>query len=66
MPDEDPTKPKKPPAGPGAHYLNLRNVKKLPPEEQRKVFDRIREAIDKELHPADKEQTEEQKEKPPE
>jgi len=66
MPDEKPTKTPQTNAGRGAHYHNLKNVKKLPPEEQRKVFDRIRDAIDRELHPADKEQPDDQKEKPPE
>lgn len=66
MPDEDPTKPQKPPVGPGAHYHNLKNVSKLPPEERRKVFDRIRQAIDKELHPPDKDKADAKKDKTPE
>jgi hypothetical protein len=66
MPDDEQTKPQKPHVGPGAHFFNLRNVNQLPPEERRKVFERILQVIDKELHPPDKDETEEKKQKPPE
>ena len=66
MPDEEPTKPPKAPVSPGAHFFNLRNLNKLPPEERRKVFERLLEVIDRELHPPDKNAKDEKKEKPPE
>jgi hypothetical protein len=66
MPDKEPTKPPKPHVSPGAHFFNLRNVNKLPPEERRKVFERILQVIDKELHPPDNDEAAEKKEKPPE
>ena len=66
MPDEKPAESQKPHVGPGAQFFNLKNVSKLPPEERRKVFERIREAINKELHRQDSDAADEKKEEPPE